>query len=122
MKKKTKRKKKIIKEDLAEEKALDKEKLKYFLIISGVVGAGILLFYKGMLGSFINWVLVLYICVFIPLALLLEDGLETISGIAGFLFFLFALFFVAVNFASIGPLFIMIFSFVFLFIVAKNKD
>ena len=123
--KKKKRKKKIKKEDLAKEKALDKKTLKYFLIVSGVVGAGILLFYQGMLGSLINWVLVIYIGIFLPLALIFEGGFsvrDTIGGIAGFLFFLFAVFFVAVNFEFIGPLFIMIFSMIFLLLVAKNID
>ena len=123
--KKKRRKKKIKKEDLAEEKAKSKETLKYFLIVSGVVGAGILLFYQGMLGSFINWVLVIYIGIFLPLALIFEGGFslrDTIGGIAGFLFFLFALLFVEVNFKDYGPLFIMIFSFVFLFIIANSLD
>ena len=123
--KKRKRKKKIKKEDLAEEKAKSKETLKYFLIVSGVVGAGILLFYQGMLGSFINWVLVIYIGIFLPLALIFEGGFsvrDTIGGIAGFLFFLFALLFVVVNFKDYGPLFIMIFSMIFLLLVAKNID
>ena len=123
--KKKKRKKKIKKEDLAEEKAKSKETLKYFLIVSGVVGAGILLFYQGMLGSLINWVLVIYIGIFLPLALIFEGGFsvrDTIGGIAGFLFFLFALLFVVVNFKDYGPLFIMIFSMIFLLLVAKNID
>ena len=123
--KKKKRKKKIKKEDLAKEKALDKKTLKYFLIVSGVVGAGILLFYQGMLGSLINWVLVIYIGIFLPLALIFEGGFsvrDTIGGIAGFLFFLFALLFVEVNFKDYGPLFIMIFSMIFLLLVAKNID
>ena len=125
MRKKKRIKKKITKDDLAKEKALDKKTLKYFLIVSGVVGVGILLFYQGMLGSFINWVLVIYIGIFLPLALIFEGGFsfrDTIGGIAGFLFFLFALLFVVVNFEVIGPLFIMIFSFVFLFIVAYSID
>ena len=123
--KKKRRKKKIKKEDLAEKKAKSKETLKYFLIVSGVVGAGILLFYQGMLGSFINWVLVIYIGIFLPLALIFEGGFsvrDTIGGIAGFLFFLFALLFVVVNFKDYGPLFIMIFSMIFLLLVAKNID
>ena len=123
MRKKKRVKKKITKDDLAKEKALDKKTLKYFLIVSGVVGAGILLFYQGMLGSFINWVLVIYIGIFLPLALLFEGGFwSTIGGIAGLLFFLFALLFVWVNFKDYGPLFIMIFSFVFLFIIANSLD
>ena len=125
MRKKKRIKKKITKDDLAKEKALDKKTLKYFLIVSGVVGAGILLFYQGMLGSLINWVLVIYIGIFLPLALIFEGGFsvrDTIGGIAGFLFFLFALLFVLVNFEFIGPLFIMIFSFVFLFITAHSID
>ena len=123
--KKKRRKKKIKKEDLAEEKAKSKETLKYFLIVSGVVGAGILLFYQGMLGSLINWVLVIYIGIFLPLALIFEGGFsvrDAIGGIAGFLFFLFALLFVVVNFKDYGPLFIMIFSMIFLLLVAKNID
>ena len=125
MRKKKRIKKKITKDDLAKEKALDKKTLKYFLIVSGVVGAGILLFYQGMLGSFINWVLVIYIGIFLPLALIFEGGFwdrDTIGGIAGFFFLLFALLFVWVNFKDYGPLFIMIFSFVFLFIIANSLD
>jgi len=121
--KKKKRKKKIKKEDLVQEKVLDNKTLKGFLIVSGVVGAGILLFYQGMLGSFINWVLVIYIGIFLPLALLFEGGFwSTIGGIFGLLFFLFALFFIWINFKDYGPLFIMIFSFVFLFIIANSLD
>ena len=48
--------------------------------------------------------------------------MDTIGGIAGFLFFLFALLFVVVNFKDYGPLFIMIFSMIFLLLVAKNID
>ena len=108
---------------MALEKSLDKKTLKGFLIVSGVVGVGILLFYYGMLGNLINTLLVLYIGVFIPLALLFEGGFwNTIGGIFGFLFFLFALFFIWINFKDYGPLFIMIFSMIFLLLVAKNID
>ena len=102
----------------------NKEILKLFLIISCVLGTLIFLFYYGMLGNLIHTLLVLFIGIFLPLALLIESAggfWNLVIGFIKLIIFLIFFLFLYFNFDPFYPLYIMIFGISFILMIASSN-